>query len=134
MSNSIPRPVGVTVVAVLTWISGLLDIVGGSLLLVQAGVDAAVAKLGGALPLIGSGLFTVILGVVVIIVAVGLLRGNNTARVTITVLEGLSIVGSVFLAIAYPPGAIGEYVSVAVAVVVIALLWMGRANAFFGNR
>lgn len=131
MSSSISRPGSVTVVAVLTWISGLLDIVSGSVLLFQSGVPGIVDKLGGAAPLIGSGLFTIVVGVVVIVIAVGLFRGSNPARVTVTVLEAISILGSVFLAIAYPGGAIGEYFSIAVALIVIALLWTGRANAFF---
>ncbi|RXZ71857.1 DUF7144 family membrane protein [Agromyces albus] len=131
MASSISRPTSVTIIAVFTWISGLLDIISGVVLLLQSGVDAIVDKLGGAAPLIGSGLFTILIGVVVIVVAVGLLRGSNTARVTVTVLEAISVIGSVFLAIAYPAGAIGEYFSIAVALIVIALLWTRRANAFF---
>lgn len=131
MSTSISRPGSVTVVAVLAWISGVLDIIGGSVLLFQSGVDAVVDKLGGAAPLIGSGLLTILVGVAVIVIAVGLLRGSNAARVAITVLEAISIVGSAFLAIAYPAGAIGEYFSIAAALVVIALLWTRPANAFF---
>lgn len=131
MSTSISRPGSVTLVAVLAWISGVLDIIGGSVLLFQSGVDAVVDKLGGAAPLIGSGLFTILVGVAVIVLAIGLLRGSNAARVAITVLEAISIVGSAFLAIAYPAGAIGEFFSIAAALIVIALLWTGRANAFF---
>jgi hypothetical protein len=39
--------------------------------------------------------------------------------------------GGVFLAIAYPAGAIGEYVGIAISLVIIFLLWAGRASAFF---
>lgn len=131
MPSSISRPGSVTLVAVIAWISGVLDIIAGAVLLFQSGVDAVVDKLGGAAPLIGSGLFTILVGVAVIVLAIGLLRGSNAARAAITVLEAISIVGSVFLAIAYPAGAIGEYFSIAAALIVIALLWTGRANAFF---
>lgn len=128
---AIDRPGGVTLVAVLTWISGLLDVIGGSLLLFQTSVDATVERFGGSSQLIASALFTILVGVVVIVVAVGLLRGNNASRIVITVFQMLSIVGSVFLAIAYPAGAIAEYFSIAVAVIVLLLLWTRRASAFF---
>ena len=131
MSNSIARPGGVTLVAVLTWISGLLDIISGSLLLFQTSVDATVEQFGGASQLIASALLTILIGVVVIVVAIGLLRGNNASRVVITIFQILSIMGSVFLAIAYPAGAIGEYFSIAVAAIVLILLWTGRASSYF---
>jgi hypothetical protein len=128
---AIDRPGGVTLVAVLTWISGLLDIIGGSLLLFQTSVQATVDQFGGPSQLIASALLTILIGVVVIVVAIGLLRGNNASRVVITIFQILSIVGSVFLAIAYPAGAIGEYFSIAVAAIVLILLWTGRASSFF---
>jgi hypothetical protein len=133
MSSSIDRPAGVTLVAVLTWISGLLDIISGSLLLFQTSVSATVEQFGGASQLIASALLRILIGVVIIVVAIGLLRGNNASRVVITVFQMLSIIGSVFLAIAYPAGAIGEYFSIAVAAIVLILLWTGRANAYFRN-
>ena len=130
---AIDRPGGVTLVAVLTWISGVLDIIGGSLLLFQTSVDATVEQFGGASQLIASALLTILIGVVVIVVAIGLLRGNNASRVVITIFQILSIVGSVFLAIAYPAGAIAEYFSIAVAAIVLILLWTGRASSYFRN-
>lgn len=128
---AIDRPGGVTLVAVLAWISGLLDVVGGSLLLFQTSVDATVEQFGGASQLIASALLEILIGVVVIVVAIGLLRGNNASRVVITIFQMLSIIGSVFFAIAYPAGAIGEYFSIAVAAIVLILLWTGRASSFF---
>lgn len=131
MSNSAARPGGVTVVAVFAWISGLLDIFGGTLLLFQTSVTSTVEQFGGASQLIASALLEILIGVVVIVVAIGLLRGNNASRIVITIFQILSIIGSVFLAIAYPAGAIGEYFSIALAAIVLLLLWTGRASAFF---
>ncbi|WP_156401952.1 hypothetical protein [Agromyces sp. Soil535] len=131
MSNSVARPGGVTLVAVLTWISGLLDIISGTVLLFQTSVDATVEQFGGASQLIASALLTILIGVVVIVVAVGLLRGNNASRIVITIFQMLSIIGSVFLAIAYPAGAIGEYFSIALAAIVLILLWTRGASAYF---
>ncbi|WP_022893743.1 DUF7144 family membrane protein [Agromyces subbeticus] len=125
------RPGGVTFIAVLTWISGLLDIIGGTILLFQTSVAATVEQFGGASQLIASAIITILVGGIVIAVAGGLLRGSPGARIVVTVFQVLSIALSIFLAIAYPAGAIGEYFSVAVAVIILAFLWTGRANAFF---
>ena len=64
-------------------------------------------------------------------VAIGVMRGNNASRIAITIFEIISIIGSVFLAIAYPAGAIGEYFSIALAAVVLILLWTRAASAYF---
>lgn|SRR6187200_2513553 len=133
MSDSMPRPGGVTVVAVFAWISGLLDVIGGTLLLFQTSVAATVEQFGGESQLIASALLEILVGVVVIVVAIGLLRGNDASRIVITIFEIVSIVGSVFLAIAYPAGAIGEYFSIAVAAIVLLLLWTRSASAYFRN-
>ena len=133
MSNSVDRPGGVTLVAVLTWISGALDILGGTILLFQTSIASTVEQFGGASQLIATAIFSIIIGAVVIVVAVGLMRGSGGARIVITIFEVLSIMSSIFLAIAYPAGAIGEYFGVAISLVIIALLWTRRASAFFRN-
>lgn len=131
MSNTIARPGGVTLVAVLTWIVGLLDVLAGTILLFQTSVAATVEEFGGASQLIATAIFQIAVGVVIIAIAGGLLRGSPSARIVVTVFQVLSIMGGVFLAIAYPAGAIGEYIGIAFSLVIIFLLWTGRANAFF---
>ena len=120
-----------TLVAVLTWIVGLLDVLAGTILLFQTSVAATVEEFGGASQLIASAIFQIFVGVVIIAIAGGLLRGSPSARIVVTVFQVLSIMGGVFLAIAYPPGAIGAYIGIAISLVIIFLLGTGRANAFF---
>ena len=91
MSESIDRPGGVTLVAVLAWISGLLDIFGGTLLLFQTSVASTVEQFGGASALIASAIVSILIGAIVIIVATMLLRGSSIARMIVTVFEMLSI-------------------------------------------
>ncbi|MGW9631545.1 DUF7144 family membrane protein [Agromyces sp. NPDC055520] len=129
--NAIGRPGGVTFIAVLTWISGLFDVVGGTILLFQTSVAATVQEFGGASQLITSAIVSILIGLIVIIVAGGLLRGSAGARLIVTIFQVLSIASSIFLAIAYPAGAIGEYFSVLISVIILAFLWSGRANTFF---
>lgn len=131
MPNVASRPIGVTVVAVLTWISGALDVLGGTLLLFQTHIGSVVQQFGGAGQLVVAALVSIAIGAVVVVVALGLMRGSSGARTVITVVEVLSIAHSVFLAIANPAGAVGEYVGIALALIVIALLWTRRASAFF---
>jgi len=131
MSNSVERPGGVTLVAVLTWIGGALDILGGTILLFQTSIASTIEPFGGASQRIVSAIFSILIGVVVIVVAVGLMRGSPVARIVITVAEVVSILLSIFLAIAYPAGAIGEYFGIVISLIIIALLWTRRASAFF---
>ncbi len=90
--GQVKRPGGVTLVAVLTWISGLLDIIGGTLLLFQTSVAATAEAFGGASGLITSAIVSILIGAIVIVVANGLLRGSAVSRMVITVIEVLSIV------------------------------------------
>lgn len=131
MAETIARPGAVTLVAVLALINGVLDIVSGTILLFQTSIAATAEEFGGASALITSAIVSILVGAIIIALGVGVLRGSDFARITITVFEVLSIGGSVFLAIAYPAGAIYEYFGVAISVIVLALLWTGRANAFF---
>ncbi|MFD4422860.1 hypothetical protein ACFWN7_15345 [Agromyces sp. NPDC058484] len=125
------RPGGVMLVAVLTWISGALDILGGTILLFQTSIASTVEAFGGASQLIASAIVTILIGVVVVAVAGGLLRGSPGARLVVTIFQVLSIVSSVFLAIAHPATAIGEYVSMALSLIVLLILWSRRSNEFF---
>ena len=65
------RPLGVTLVAIIAWISGFLQIV-GSIFVIIAGVFITPPALIGWLSLV--------IGIVTLIVGVGLWRGNPTAR------------------------------------------------------
>ena len=65
------RPLGVTLVAIIAWLSGFLQII-GSILVIIAGVFITPAAIVGWLSLV--------IGVITLIVGVGLWRGNPTAR------------------------------------------------------
>ncbi|PPL19893.1 hypothetical protein [Microterricola pindariensis] len=125
------RPGGVTLVAVLAWISGALDIAGGVFLLFMQNDPAVVSSFGGTSGLITSAVVGILLGVIVVAVANGLLRGRNSSRLIITVVEVLSITTGIFLAIAAPTLLSSELVGVLFSVIVLVLLWSRSANAYF---
>ena len=122
------RPVGVTVVAVLAWIEGALQVLSGILLLFASG---AVRTSGAHTALIVVAIVTIVIGIVIIVVANGLLNGSRTSRALITISTVLSLASAVYSIVQH------QYVSgvlnALIAVVIVALLWSKRATEFFRN-
>ena len=118
-----PRPGGVTLVAVLTWINGLFGIIGGVLALIASAV--------GEVPWI-VGLVGLIIGVITIIVGVGLLRGNPTARVVATIVLVISLATAI-LGIFNGVQIWSVIGSGLTALIGLILLWTGRASEFFAR-
>ncbi|MFF1876963.1 hypothetical protein [Leifsonia sp. NPDC058230] len=125
------RPGGVTTVAVLTWISGAISVITGLLLLFQTGNADIVARFGEAALLVVFAVSVMIVGIVVLIVAGGLLRGINGARVVAVIFQALSIAAAIWLSISAPAFLWAAVIGIVVSVAVIVLLFSGRANAYF---
>jgi nitrate reductase gamma subunit len=116
------RPGGVTVVAVLAWISGAVNIIAGILLLI-ASIMAPDA--------LWYGLIQLLLGMVTIVLSVGLLRGRPNARIVVTVVFVLNLISALFV-IFFQQAQVWSGVVSGVAVVIgLVLLWTRRANEFF---
>ncbi|MWB99179.1 hypothetical protein [Agromyces seonyuensis] len=112
-----PRPVGVTLVAVIAWISGALQIVSGVFQLIPGGVS------------IWGALWSILLGFITIVVSIGLLRGDPSARTIVTIVFVLNIITSVFLIFA---GYFWTGIwSAVLPIIGIVLLFTKRANRFF---
>jgi hypothetical protein len=135
MADRTLRPVGVTVVAVIAWISGALDLIAGIIMLFLLPVQEVVDEYGGGGALIGAAIGSILIGLITVVVAGGLLNGSPGARIVITVVQIFSIIGSLFLAVAYreSPTAATEWIGILVALVVLILLWSRRASAFFSS-
>ena len=125
------RPGGVTLVAVLTWVSGALDIIGGVLLLFMQHDLELQSAFGGSAVLITTAIVSILIGIVVVAVANGLLHGNSGSRLVITIVEVLSITTGIYTSIVAPALLWSELISILVAVLVLLLLWSRSANAFF---
>lgn len=133
-SSNVTRPASVTVVVVLTWITAVIEIIGGILLLVLApavrssGGPANVALLLGGLVLL--------IGLITAAVASRLARGGNGARILVTVLTVLQIVSvlTAILAVDVSGSASPGIGTLVIDVVLLALLWNRRANEFFAAR
>lgn len=113
-----PRPIGVTIVAIITWINGLLSLVPGIIALFS-GANTTLTWI------------TIALGVLTIAIGSALLSGRNWARILVTVLFVLSLATAVYLGITVPAQLWQAVVSGLLAVIGLAFLWSKKANAFF---
>lgn len=124
------RPTGVTVIGVFAYVGGIVDIVGGSMLLVLVTGAALVANPvpGGFLTAIA----VIVAGIVVVAVSGALLRGSGLARWIVTVVRGVSLVGQIVALTSGGVALVAGIVSVTISVIVLSWLWTPRANAYFG--
>lgn len=124
------RPLGVTIVAILVWLQGLLYIAGG--LYVMAGLQNPdfVSALGGTELAIAQAVASFAFSLVLFGVASGLLRGSPRIRILLTVLLVISVGGALYSAIAGYQPVFGP-ITAALAVAGMIFLWTPRARAFF---
>ena len=129
---SVKRPGSVTVVVVLTWISAILVLVGAAILFgVAFTVDAP------DLPASRNFVVTIavtalIIGLITAWVAYGLSKGNNFARFLVTLVQALNIANQIWMWIQFGGNyVISAMINIAIAVIILALVWNRRANEFF---
>ena len=118
------RPGGVTLVAVIAWINGLLTLLTGILLFI-GGLAADVAAVAWVAWL------SIIIGAVTIIVGVGLLRGSNAARTVAAIVFVLNLITAVITMFTAPSQLWSAIISAILAIVGLVLLYSEKANAFF---
>jgi hypothetical protein len=135
-SSGIVRPGSVTVVVVLTWISAVIAIVSGVLLLIFApAVRVQVGNSNVSTAVIIIGVVILVIGLLTAWVATRLGKGGNGARILLTILEGLQIAGALAtLSTVSGSNTVSQsVVTIIIGVVILALLWNSRANAFFAR-
>ncbi|WP_438853978.1 hypothetical protein [Agromyces sp. M3QZ16-3] len=125
------RPVTITIIGVLAFIAGAIDMISGVILFFLLAVPEVVDGFGGTGPLITAAIASIVVGLITAVLAGGLLRGSQPARLIVTVLQVISIIGSLFLAVAYLGIPVGEWIGLAVSALVVILLWTPKASAFF---
>lgn len=125
------RPLGVTIVAALAIISGIIDAIGGVVLLTMQSDPAVVAGFGGTGVLVTLAIMSILLGALTLVVAWGLLRGNPTARIAATVLQLISLASSIWIGITQPAILATEILSALLAIAILLLLWSSEATRYF---
>jgi hypothetical protein len=130
--NTIRRPGSVTVVVVLTIISGILTLLGALFLLLLGGAVGLASQVSGVAVLI-FGILYLIFGIVTIAVGVGLRNGSRFARILVTILMVIDILGGIANLIWFRSNqtVTSAIITIIVSVVVLALLYNRRASEFF---
>ena len=130
------RPGGITLLAVLIVVSGLLGLIGSIAVIIGRGNDDFVRDTGvGSSTLLWVGIVGVIIAVVYLLVARGLTRGSGLARGLAALVAVLSLASGIYQAI-IQSGSLrwSGIVSAVLALIVLSLLFSPRANAFFGSH
>jgi hypothetical protein len=126
-------PKRVITVVVLTYISGILDILAG-ILLILLRYDADVQSSGDAYLISLWGAVMILIGLLTIAMASGLTRGRNSARIFVTALVSLSTLVSIVDVVASPADASAWWslaIGGVIAALIILALWAGRSAEFF---
>lgn len=125
------RPGSVTFVAVLAYINGILNIVGGVIILFTR--DSMARASGGALAgITTAAILSIILGIVILVVARGLLNGSRFSRGLVTVVMIVNAINGVLLL--FTLQFFSGILEILWAVVMLSLLYTTRANEFFAAR
>ena len=134
--TSARRPGGITLLAVLIVVSGLLGLIGSIAVIIGRGNDDFVRDTGvGSSTLLWVGIVGLIIAVVYLLVARGLTRGSGLARGLAALVAVLSLASGIYQAIIHS-GSLrwSAIVSAVLALIVLSLLFSPRANAFFGSH
>ncbi|MCC2034017.1 hypothetical protein [Microbacterium allomyrinae] len=116
------RPLGVTLVAIIAWLSGFLQII-GSIVVIIAGVFVTWPAILGWISLL--------IGGVTLAVGVGLWRGNPTARTIATIVFVLNIVLEV-LGMFSGESLWSAIAGAGLSIIGLILLYTRSARAYFG--
>ncbi len=136
MSTAVGRPVGVTVVAVIATIQGIIGLAVGIGLIVEKNSDTLLSHIDQSSGTVATyGVMAIIWGALALLVAWGLWTGGGWARILVAILEILHVAGGVWLLFWWN----GHYLwqgiwQIAVALFVLWLLFNPRADEFFEGR
>lgn len=125
MAQAAPRPRGVTIVVVLLLLTAVFDIIAGIRQVLSADGDGVA---------LAAGIIALGVAVVYLLLAKGIADGRPVARLIVAVVSTLAIVTSISGMFLQPQLWVGLIVQVLLELVVLALLYSERANAFFDSR
>lgn len=115
------RPVGVTVVGILIVIAGILGIVVGVLGFIGG------ETLGWGVLILA---VSIVIGIIYLLVAKGIFNGNPVSRLIVAIVTVIGLISGIFALF----GNFGSgIVQIIWSVVILALLYAGRAKEFFAS-
>ena len=125
MANGIARPMGVTLVGVIIVISGLLGVVTGVLGLFNRNDSVGVGLLGL--------IVSVVIGIIYLLVAKGIFDGNRISRLIVAILTVINLLKGISYLFAGRDIIVNGLIDIIVALIVLYLLYGGKARVFFAS-
>ena len=125
MANGIARPMGVTLVGVIIVSSGLLGVLLGVLGLFNLN-DAVGAGIWGVL-------VSMVIGIIYLLVAKGIFDGNRISRLIVAILTVINLLKGISYLFAGREIIVNGLIDIIVALIVLYLLYGGKARVFFAS-
>ena len=125
MESQKQRPLGVTIIAILTAIGGIVFLATGIAGVVASPFVSEFSGLSAA-----TGIISLLLGIAYLVMAYGLWKGKRWAW-TITLI--LSVIGIILAVASIAVGNVGAIVSIIIHGIVIYYLYRPNVKAFFGK-
>ncbi len=125
MANGIARPMGVTLVGVIIVISGLLGVLLGVLGLFNLN-DAVGAGIWGVI-------VSMVIGIIYLLVAKGIFDGNRISRLIVAILTVINLLKGISYLFAGRDIIVNGLIDIIVALIVLYLLYGGKARVFFAS-
>jgi hypothetical protein len=127
------RPIGVTLIVLLTVVSGLLSLIAGLLIVaLHNNADLIRRSDESSRSLLVIGIASAVVGLVYLLVARGLAHGNGFSRFIVGLFNVLELIGGAYLAIDKRDDVRTHgLVSALFALLILLMLYSRRANAFF---
>ncbi|HEY7730240.1 MAG TPA: hypothetical protein VH950_04980 [Gaiellaceae bacterium] len=132
-ATAVHRPIGVSVIAVIAIIQGIIAIVAGIGFVVERNNNALLEHIDRSSGTIATyGVSAIIWGALALLVGFALWGGANWARILVAILQGLYLAGGVYLLFAWNGYYLWQGIwQIIVAAVVLWLLFNPRADEFF---
>src|SRR6267143_5934595 len=128
-----PRPIGVTIIAVLAILAGVVGLIGGMAIATFSSLFASIGfGVGGLLATLGFVIAGVVIffGFIWILTGWGFLNGKSWARTLGMIFSILSLLGTLVVAAS---GSIGAIVGIVILILMLYYLFTPPVKAFFTN-
>ena len=125
MANGVSRPAGVTLVGVIIVLSGLLGVLLGVLGLFNLN-DAVGAGIWGVI-------VSIVIGVIYLLVAKGIFDGNRVSRIIVAIFTVINILTGISYLFAGREIIVNGIIDIIIALIILYLLYGGKARMFFAS-
>jgi hypothetical protein len=133
---SVPRPVGVTIVSVITFVQGFFAVLGGLALIVERNNNDLIAQVDQTSGRITTyAVAAIVWGAIAFLVALRLWNGADWARIVIGILQVVNIAAGIYLLLAWGGTYLWQGIwQIGIALAVLYFLFDARGSKYFYSR